>query len=260
MKKERREFIKQAGLIGAAAVVTTGAVVATTELLTSTAEASSPHAETPSDHPRLGMLIDMSKCKDECTDCEDICHTTHNVPDHGNPKDELKWIWKAEYEKVFTDKSHQFVAKDLKKKPFLTMCNHCEEPPCVQVCPTNATFKRKDGIVQMDFHRCIGCRFCMAGCPYGSRSFNWIEPRDGLKEISKGFPTRERGVVEKCNLCAERVDRGEKPACVTTCKEGALTFGDLNDPESEIRKILETTKTIQRKPGLGTKPSVFYVV
>ncbi|MDX2470506.1 MAG: 4Fe-4S dicluster domain-containing protein [SAR324 cluster bacterium] len=260
MKKERRDFIKQAGFVGAA-VVTGGAAVVTSGILApTTANASSGHEVTDSDQPRLGMVIDMTKCKEECNDCSDICHSVHNVPDHGNPKDEIKWIWKNEYERVFTDKSHQYVSQDLKQKPFLTMCNHCDDPPCVKVCPTNATFKRNDGIVQMDFHRCIGCRFCMAGCPYGSRSFNWIEPRPAIKEIDSSFPTRERGVVEKCNFCAELIDKGEKPACVTTCKEGALIFGDLNDPNSEIRKVLETTKTIQRKPGLGTKPSVFYVV
>lgn len=253
MKKDRRDFIKTAGMLGVAAVVTN-------ELITPTEAKASSKVETPSDQPRLGMVIDMNKCKDDCEDCIDVCHTTHNVPDHDNKKDEVKWVWKSPYERVFTDKSHQYVDNQRRQKPFLTMCNHCDDPPCVRVCPTNATFKRNDGIVQMDFHRCIGCRFCMAGCPYGSRSFNWIEPRGGLTETNSKFPTRERGVVEKCNFCAEKVDIGEKPSCVQTCKEGALTFGDLNDPNSEIRKVLETTKTIQRKPGLGTNPSVFYVV
>jgi Fe-S-cluster-containing dehydrogenase component len=99
--------------------------------------------------------------------------------------------------------------------PFLVLCNHCENPPCVRACPTQATFKREsDGIVLMDFHRCIGCRFCMAACPFGSRSFNFRDPRPFIKEQNKAFPTRMKGVVEKCNFCAERLAVGEQPACV----------------------------------------------
>jgi molybdopterin-containing oxidoreductase family iron-sulfur binding subunit len=144
------------------------------------------------------------------------------------------------------------------------LCNHCERPPCVRVCPTQATFKNDDGIVAMDQHQCIGCRYCLAACPYGARSFNWTDPRPFIKEINDDFPTRTKGVVEKCNLCAERLARGELPACVEACRRvagpGANVFGDLADPESEVSNLLRTTNTIRRKPSLGTAPNVFYVV
>ena len=144
--------------------------------------------------------------------------------------------------------------------PFIVMCNHCENPPCVRACPTKATFKREsDGIVLMDFHRCIGCRFCMAACPFGARSFNYRDPRPFIKETNKGYPTRSKGVVEKCNFCAERLAVGQLPACVEV-SEGKLTFGDLYDAESEVRELIRTHYTIRRKQVLGTEPSVYYIV
>jgi molybdopterin-containing oxidoreductase family iron-sulfur binding subunit len=101
----------------------------------------------------------------------------------------------------------------------------------------------------------------MMGCPYGARSFNWMDPRPYIKEYNPDFPTRMRGVVEKCNFCGERLALGQEPACVEALKEtGAIVFGDLNDPHSEISQILDQEHTIQRKPSLGTKPSVFYIV
>jgi Fe-S-cluster-containing dehydrogenase component len=140
------------------------------------------------------------------------------------------------------------------------LCNHCNNPPCVRVCPTKATFKRdSDGLVLMDFHRCIGCRFCMAGCPYGARSFNYRDPQPAIAEIQPNFTPRTKGVVEKCNFCAERLARGEMPACVEA-SEGAAVFGDLNDPSSNVRKILAEQYAITRKPELGTYPSVFYII
>ena len=144
----------------------------------------------------------------------------------------------------------------------MLLCNHCTNPPCVRACPTKATFKRKsDGIVMQDMHRCIGCRFCMAACPFGARSFNYRNPRTGLKEenINPEFPTRTIGVVEKCTFCYERLAKGLRPACVEESK-GAMAFGDLDDPGSEVRKILQTRYTIRRKPELGTEPAVYYVV
>jgi molybdopterin-containing oxidoreductase family iron-sulfur binding subunit len=111
----------------------------------------------------------------------------------------------------------------------------------------------------MDYHRCIGCRFCMAGCPYGVRSFNWRDPRKFIKKINPDFPTRERGVVEKCNFCAERLAADKQPACVEA-SNGAMVFGNLNDPKSEVRRALAGNTTIQRKPELGTNPSLFYIV
>jgi len=214
---------------------------------------------------RWAMVVDMKNClekvaKDGCKDCMDICHQVHNVPHIASHKEEIKWLWQTSYEHAFPSQGHVFSEDGLKGKPFLMLCNHCDKPPCVRVCPTKATFKREDGIVLMDFHRCIGCRFCMAACPYGSRSFNWRDPRQYLKDENPDFPTRTKGVVEKCNFCAERLADGLMPACVDVCKVKALTFGDLEDGESDVRKVLRSNYSIRRKPELGTKPEVYYIV
>ncbi len=215
---------------------------------------------------RWAMVVNLRRCKEckecreGCRDCIDACHQVHNVPDFGNPKDDVKWIWTEPYEKAFPEEEHEFIEEDLKGSPVIVLCNHCDNPPCVRVCPTKATFKRRDGIVMMDYHRCIGCRFCMAACPYGSRSLNWRDPRPFVKKTNPDFPTRMRGVVEKCNFCAERLDKGLPPACVEACKEKALVFGDLKEPDSDVREILSSHHTIRRKPGLGTRPQIYYIV
>jgi len=212
---------------------------------------------------RWAMVIDLRKCADagECSDCIDACHLVHNVPDFGNPKDEIKWIWKEPFEHAFHEQEHKYMTDKLKHAPVPVMCNHCDTPPCVRVCPTQATWKREsDGIVMMDWHRCIGCRYCVVACPYGSRSFNWRDPRPFIGEIQKGYPTRTRGVVEKCTFCDERLARGQLPACVEACKERAMTFGDIEDADSQVRKLLRDNFTIRRKPELGTQPEVYYIV
>ncbi len=209
---------------------------------------------------RWAMAIDLQKCPPSCQDCRIACHRAHNVPDFGNPKDEVKWIWKEAYGDVFPGQEHKYLLEGLKERPAVVLCNHCAEPACVRVCPTKATFKRADGIVMMDYHRCIGCRFCMAGCPYGARSMNFRDPRPFVKELNPGFPTRTKGVVEKCNFCVERLEQGLGPLCVAACREMAMVFGDLEDKDSEIRRVLKTRYTIRRKPELGTGPQVYYIV
>lgn len=217
---------------------------------------------------RWAMVIDMKKClnaKPGCVDCVAACHITHNVPTFDNPKDEVKWIWQTGLENAFPGQEDPFLEEYVKKSlnglPMVVLCNHCDNPPCVRVCPVKATFRRSDGIVMMDYHRCIGCRFCMAACPYGARSLNWRDPRPFIKtEINKEYPTRTRGVVEKCNFCFERLAKGKIPACVEACKDKALIFGDVEDPNSEIRKVLQTNATIRRKPQLGTRPQVYYIL
>lgn len=209
---------------------------------------------------RWAMVVDTKKCVDDCRDCIDACHSTHNVPDFGNPKDEIKWIWHESYGHAFPGQEHEYEAEAIENKPFMVLCNHCDNPPCVRVCPVQATWKRSDGIVMMDFHRCIGCRCCMAACPYGSRSFNWRDPRTHIKEINPNFPTRTKGVAEKCNFCVERLAVGLMPACVEACKHGALVFGDLEQPDSPVREILRSQFTLRRKPELGTRPQVYYIV
>ncbi|GAB4349395.1 MAG: 4Fe-4S dicluster domain-containing protein [Candidatus Abyssubacteria bacterium] len=209
---------------------------------------------------RWAMVIDVNKCRDDCTDCMNACHRIHNVPEINRPKEEMKWIWTDTYGHAFPGNEHEYLEERLHHKPFVVLCNHCDNPPCVRVCPVQATWKREDGVVMMDFHRCIGCRCCMAACPYGSRSFNWGNPRPYIKEQNPDFPTRTKGVVEKCNFCEERLGEGLLPACVEACKDKALVFGDLEDPDSEVRELLRTRFTIRRKPELGTRPQVYYIV
>jgi molybdopterin-containing oxidoreductase family iron-sulfur binding subunit len=262
---DRRKFIKVAGLTVLGTACGAAPKVLSQEadsVLADTAAAPSGPKE-PLVASRWAMVIDVRKCMEhhDCSDCANACHVVHNVPEFDNPKDDIKWIWKESFAHAFHEQEHEFLEEKLKHTPVLVMCNHCDNPPCVRVCPTQATWKRdEDGIVMMDWHRCIGCRYCVAACPYGSRSFNWRDPRPFIKDIQADFPTRQRGVVEKCTFCEERLVRGQKPACVEACKHGALVFGDLENPESEVRKLLREHYTIRRKPALGTQPEVYYIV
>ena len=208
---------------------------------------------------RLAMAIDLKACTAEegCRDCILACHSVHNVPEIATRKEEVKWIREATYGQAFTGQDLQYTP--LKDARVLLLCNHCDNPPCVRVCPTQATWRRDDGIVMMDYHRCIGCRYCMAACPYGSRSFNWRDPRPYIKDINLNYPTRTKGVVEKCNFCEERLALGQPPACVEACKTGALTFGELK-PGTDIQRVLSQSFSLTRKAELGTRPQVYYIV
>jgi molybdopterin-containing oxidoreductase family iron-sulfur binding subunit len=210
---------------------------------------------------RLAMAIDLKGCtsREGCTDCVAACHRVHNVPDLGNKKEEIKWMWNVSYDQAFDEKENQFVKEALRERPVLLLCNHCENPPCVRVCPTQATFKREDGIVMMDYHRCIGCRYCMAACPFGARSFNFRDPRPYIKTIDPGYPTRTKGVVEKCNFCEERLFAGKQPACVEACKNGSIVFGEMA-PGTDVYKVVSTNYAIRRKVDLGTQPQVYYII
>ncbi|MHC1744232.1 MAG: sulfate reduction electron transfer complex DsrMKJOP subunit DsrO [Syntrophobacteraceae bacterium] len=263
MDKKRREMLK----IGGACALGLGALpIARAIAKTDQPQPTyTPSADAlPGKH--WGMVIDMKKCwekgKEGCKDCMLACHKVHNVPTIDDLEEEIKWIWTDNYENVFPGMSNQFMDHRLHGKPFITLCNHCQNAPCTRVCPTKATFKRADGITMMDYHRCIGCRFCMAGCPFGARSFNFSEPRPFIKDadLNYKYPSRERGVVEKCSFCDERLAAGQLPACVEACKVGALVFGDLTDPKSPVRKILDSNFSIRRKAELGTEPSVYYIV
>jgi len=286
MDKKRREFLKIAGIstlagLGAPAVVdrlVSGShpvlAKAAREVETGGHGGGSEHqaaSAPPGQEPaptgtRWGMVIDVRKFIEHpeiAEECVRVCHAVHNVPHFPDKKEEIKWIWPTHYSSAFTEQSHLYRDEALEKNQVLVLCNHCDNPPCVRACPTKATFRKADGIVAMDYHRCIGCRFCMAACPYGARSFNWRDPRMGLdmNNLNREFPTRMRGVVEKCNFCTERLGRGLQPACVeATGNTGAMYFGDLNDPNSEIRRVLKENFTIQRKSELGTIPSVFFII
>lgn len=277
MDTNRRNFLKVAGI---STLATLGGTAVVDRLVTGSSLA---HASAPAGHAaegaaqatahgaaqdpsvnRYGMIIDIRKFQQDPSLGEKVvnaCHTTHNVPKFPDKKDEIKWIWMTHFENAFPEQPNIYrdTANATHQLPIL--CNHCDQPPCVRACPTKATFRNKDGIVMMDYHRCIGCRFCMAACPYGSRSFNWRDPEAFVKDPNYVYPRRMRGVVEKCNFCDERVGAGKLPACVEACGDSkAIVFGNLNDPNSEVRKILKEHHTIQRNPALGTLPSVFYIV
>lgn len=259
MSINRRQFLRRAGAVAALGVG--GSFVVTGirgKVVNAAAEYDTNKQGLVAKH--WAMVVDMNKIKSE--DINRIiqsCDSIHNIPDFGNPKDEIKWIWEDDYEHTFADSNNEYLTEDFKKLPFVVTCNHCENPPCVKACPTGATFKRPDGIVAMDYHRCIGCRFCMGACPFGARSFNFRDPRPFIKKIDPDYPTRTMGVVEKCTFCVERLEKGQMPACVEA-SNGGLIFGDLDDPNSEVRKIISSKFTIRRKPELGTQPSVYYLV
>ena len=208
---------------------------------------------------RWGMAIDLGKCPAGCRDCIDACHNLHNVPTIQKPGDEINWIQKVLFSEAFPSQENPYIDKSRRDREVIVLCNHCSNPPCVRVCPTQATFKRDDGIVMMDYHRCIGCRFCIAACPYGARSMNFRDPRPFIKSISPEYPTRTHGVVEKCNFCEERLARNLPPACVAACRYQALFFGDIAQSKSDIRILLKNSRAIRRRPELGTDPHVFYI-
>jgi Fe-S-cluster-containing dehydrogenase component len=270
MGMDRREFIKIAGL---STLFGLGAKSAWELLRPGQVEAALAAGPKPLAAKRWAMVVDMRRLDDATAQrCIEVCHQIHNVPDFSkpvNPKDavspeeqirwQVKWIWTDPYHNAFPG-AHQDVMSDrVHHMNFLLLCNHCDNPPCVRVCPTQATFKRADGVVMMDMHRCIGCRYCMAGCPFAARSFNWRDPRPFIKDTYPDYPTREPGMVEKCDFCAKRLAKGLLPACVVESR-GALVFGDLADEKSEVRQTLKENFTIRRKAHLGTNPQVYYIV
>lgn len=255
---KRRSFLKYAGL-GLAGVCTSPVARALE------AAGKTELSPTAAKGKRWAMVIDESKCrsKEGCTACADVCHKAHNVPKLKDPKHEMKWIWKEPFGNVFPEHVTPYMPAEAKAAPTVVLCNHCEKPPCVRVCPTQATWKRQDGIVMMDMHRCIGCRYCVTACPYGSRSFNFEDPRLSLGADLADYPTRTKGVVEKCTFCAERLAVGQRPLCVEACEGigcGALVFGDASDPNSAVSQLIRTSEVARRKPELGTSPHVFYIL
>ncbi len=259
MKNNRRDFLKIAGVaaLGAAVKPATSAYAIGEQFVPEDQAAKKPNAKKAT---KWGIVIDTNKMTDELMHkITKACHLQHNVPEETNKNHEIKWIWGDEFKHAFTDKTDPYLAEKFENLPIPLLCNHCTNPTCVKVCPTKATFSREDGIVLMDYHRCVGCRYCMVACPFGSRSFNFKDPRPQIKKHNKKFPTRMKGVVEKCNLCAEKLAVGEDPVCMQV-SEGAITIGDLKDKTSDVRKLLKSNYTIRRKQSLGNEPSVYYIV
>jgi molybdopterin-containing oxidoreductase family iron-sulfur binding subunit len=193
---------------------------------------------------RWGMLIDSRKCSPGCDDCVKACAEENGITETVTDlRQSAQWIRKVELKEVKSGRQHSLPM----------MCQHCAEPPCVDVCPTGASFKRADGIVLVDRHACIGCRYCMMACPYKARSF----VHQPLTEQKPNVP-RGLGCVESCNLCVHRVDSGQKPACVESCPEGAMLFGDLNDPNSEISLRIAQVNTKQVREDLRLDTGIRY--
>ena len=199
---------------------------------------------------RWGMVIDVRKCQDGCTECVDACRKENNVASHDDPSFDIHWIRKAKVSRKVENASEFSM-------PLL--CNHCDDPPCALVCPVQATYKRKDGIVIVDKHRCIGCRYCLIACPYNMRMFNFKSTHEWHNET---YPARAHGVSESCHFCHHRLDQGGEPACVEACRKvnrGAIVFGDLNDSSSEVSKLVADGRARALREDLGTKPKVFYI-
>jgi len=209
-------------LLGAATVSFAGLSIAPGIVL-QTVQAKSDE-QAVSSKQRWGLLIDTSLCEPGCTECVKACNQEHGLREIHGADTDAQWIRKVSLK---NNKTGHVLNMPV-------MCQHCANPPCVDVCPTGASFKRADGIVLVDKHICIGCRYCMMACPYKARSFIHEKLTDQLPHAPRG-----KGTVESCTLCVHRVDRGDNnTACAEACPKGAMTFGDLNDTDSEISKKL----------------------
>ena len=231
----RRNFLQSAGAVGAI-------TLAPGVLLYARAP-----GEEVTNAVRWGMLIDTRQCHEDCDACVDACNTEHNLKDLGRPQTDAQWIRKLNVRDPLSKRS---VSMPM-------MCQHCEHPPCVDVCPTGASFRRADGIVLVDKHTCIGCRYCMMACPYKARSFIHEDLDDQLPHAPRG-----KGCVESCTLCVHRQDENDhSTACADACtKEGhqAILFGDLNDPDSEISKRMREFGATQIRADLRLNTGVRY--
>lgn len=259
-KLSRREFIGLVALGGLAPVVTGAASRLWPPRGPAAGGLTAPAASEGGTSPhRWAMVIDQGACIG-CNYCTYGCIAANDV------RPDVPW-------NVVNVQAELAEGKVYVPRP----CMHCEHPPCVAVCPVKATYQRPDGLVVMDYDRCIGCRYCMVACPYEARHFNWepwtgenlYVPAFGVPDA--GIARRARGVVEKCTFCIQRIDRGLErglvpgvdreatPACVVECPVEARFFGDLNDPNSKVSQLLATRPHIRLRDDLGTSPRVYYL-
>ncbi len=239
MSISRRKFI---GISGGAIA---GLALSSGLRLVELARAKSPE-EAVTSLQRWGLLIDTNKCAPGCDDCVKACATENGLKDTGHPRTDAQWIRKVELKDMRTGRASSVPV----------MCQHCEHPPCVDVCPTGASFKRADGIVLVDRHICIGCRYCMMACPYKARSIVFEQITDQNPDVPRG-----NGCAEGCTLCVHRIDREQQPACVEACTEAghnAMLFGDLNDPHGEIAQRVAKYASTQIRADLKLNPGVRY--
>jgi len=213
----------------------------------------------------FAYALDLSRCIG-CRRCVYAC-----VDENNQSRDpQVHWIKVFSMEKSkgvdFTEADPYYQPSEVPEEGHFyvpTACQQCRNPPCTKVCPTGATWTDPDGIVVIDYDWCIGCRYCMAACPYGARHFNWGEPTIPKDQVNPdthylGNRPRPKGVVEKCTFCIQRTRAGRYPACVEVCPVGARKFGNLLDPDSEIRYIIEHKRVLVLKQDLNTMPKFFY--
>ncbi|WP_165170048.1 4Fe-4S dicluster domain-containing protein [Adlercreutzia sp. ZJ242] len=205
---------------------------------------------------RYGYVVESKGCIG-CHSCAVACKVENNLPDN---------IW---WNRILTIGGEEKdtpggTYPNLEMDYAPVMCQHCENAACVKVCPVGATYKDADtGAVRQDYDKCIGCRMCMAACPYtGVRSFNWEEPKYAIGQAmgATDIPTHQKHTVEKCTMCWHRLAKGEQPACIEVCPARIRHFGDFDDPDSEVSRLIRERKYKQLLPEEGTKPSVYYLV
>jgi len=221
---------------------------------------------------RWGLTIDLGRCTG-CNACVLACRQENNVPVASEKTmrqgRELDWI------RVLTDEEGDYEDLAIKQSP--VMCQHCDAPPCVPVCPTEATYKDSEGIVGQIYPRCIGCRYCTNACPYGVKGFNWSEPEwpgNTKLQLNPDVSLRYKGIVEKCTFCHHRLQKAREqarfegreivegdytPACVEVCPTGAMRFGDLDDPKSTVASLAKNPRSERLLEDLGTEPKVYYL-
>jgi Fe-S-cluster-containing dehydrogenase component len=212
---------------------------------------------------QFGYALNLSICVG-CRKCAEACHHENNH----DRRSQQSYIRVFEMQKGSMDlgkgtTDYQHAVPHPEKFYMPVQCQQCERPPCVSVCPVEATWKEPDGIVVVDYNWCIGCRYCQAACPYDARRFNWTKPQVPAEEINPvqsylSNRIRPQGVMEKCTFCLHRTREGRLPACLEACPTGARVFGNLLDPDSEIRWVLKNKRVFVLKEELGTKPRFFY--
>jgi Fe-S-cluster-containing dehydrogenase component len=220
-------------------------------------------ADPPIEGVEFGYALNLSVCIG-CRKCAEACHEENNHDRASNNS----YIRVLEMEQGSLDlakgNAHYTHAVPAPGKFYMPVqCQHCRDAPCVKVCPVEATWQEQDGIVVVDYDWCIGCRYCEAACPYHARRFNWDAPEITSDEINpdQGYLSnrvRPQGVMEKCTFCLHRTRRGKLPACLEACPTGARVFGNLNDPDSEIRWVIENKRVFVLKEELGTRPRFYY--
>jgi Fe-S-cluster-containing dehydrogenase component len=205
--------------------------------------------------PRWAMVIDLDKCTG-CQACTMACRLENNQPFAGQEQADLGRAIFWQEVLVEVEGEYPNVRATIIPRP----CFHCEDPPCVKVCPVGATYQDEEqGLVLQRYERCIGCRYCAVACPYGVRYFNWYEqewPESFEQYQNPDIPIRPKGVIEKCTYCVHRLGI---PACVQACSSAARFFGDLDDPESEVTKLAHSPRAIRLLEDLGTEPKCIYL-